>query len=74
MKMPTSAAIKGYAITVLYLADFFALIFVNRGIVVTGILGVVFILGAIKFYIGVKAIKSFEFNAKPFKLKIVMKI
>ena len=70
MKLPKSDAIIGYTLTAFFMADFLVLAFVSLNIIVRAILGVVLILGAVKFYLGSKNIKSIEFNASPFKLKI----
>ena len=70
MKMPKSTAIIGYTLTAFFLADFLALVFVVRNILLMSILGIVLIIGSVKFYLGSKNIKSIEFKANPFKLKI----
>ncbi|MCL5976185.1 MAG: hypothetical protein M1580_01135 [Candidatus Parvarchaeota archaeon] len=62
-------AFSGYIITILFIADFIALIFV-RGLIITPFLGVGFIIGAIRFFFGSKGIKSMEFSANPFKFKL----
>lgn len=71
MKKPIFPAILGYVLTILYISDFLALVLINKSFIVNCILGVVFIIGTVKFYLGSKGIKSIEFNASPFKLKII---
>ena len=59
----------GYIITIFFISDFIALIFV-RSIIITPFLGVVLIIGAVRVYFGSKSIKSIEFGANPFKFKL----
>jgi hypothetical protein len=62
-------AFGGYVITILFIADFLALVFV-RSPITTPFFGVGFIIGAVKVYFGSKGIKSIEFSANPFKFKL----
>ncbi len=53
-------ALKGYSATILFIADFVALIF-SRNILISSVLGIVFVLGGVKIYLGSKNIKRFSY-------------
>lgn len=54
-------ALKGYFATILFIADFVVLIF-SRNILINSILGIVFVLGSVKIYLGTKNIKRFSYS------------
>jgi hypothetical protein len=70
MKMPIYSAVAiGYGFTIFFIADFISFIIVSN-IIVRSILGIILLLGSVRFYLGSKNIKSFEFSAHPPKIKI----
>ena len=69
MKLPAKDAVVGYGLSIFFIADFAAFLFINN-IITRAVLGVILIIGTVRFYIGSKDIKLFEFSQSPFKLKI----
>ena len=64
MKLPTTDAVKGYGITLFYIADFICLIVFHNVIYLAIIFGIVFLLGSVRLYFGAKNLKSFSFDHK----------
>ena len=62
MRYNIFTALEGYGLTALFIADFIALIIFHNDLTLAGIFGLVFILGAVKFYFGTKNMKSFGFT------------
>ncbi len=61
MKKSLTLALIGFSLTVLFIAIFIALIFTNSNIVRI-FLGIGFLLGCVKFYLGSKGIKRFSYS------------